>query len=239
MGGTHSHGIGGAVCFDCSEKRTIQEEQSRPPVSLGLANIPPGPLVSSAVRVEKTHARALARAIDQQKLDKSRCDETIKQMAEVENRLRIVAPKLKALEHVKHHSGSEYHRLEKEHTKLLAKKGRLKQLFNEQSTQASNDRVEVAALAALVSAEREQGCAVHRTATAVRSGTSPEPGARSSTSPAPRARRSTSPMSARRAGCPEIAPAGRGSCSPERGRTMKLVSGRDQHQMPLVAPEAA
>jgi len=147
-----------------------------------------------------------------------------------------VAPKLKALEHVKHHNaGSEYHVLEKEHKKLLAKKDKLKQLFHEQTTQVSHGRADVAALTALVSVEREKGCAVHRTSATGRSGTSPEPGARSSTSPTPRARRSTSPMSARRAGCQGSS----SGCSPERGRTMKLLPGRDQHQVPLVAPEAA
>jgi len=120
-------------------------------------------------RIEKTHARDLSRAMAHVKEDTTHLQQTLKQMSEVEARLRAVAPKLKAREYVKHHAGAEqeHHELQKEHKKLLGKRERLKQLFQEQSSQSKSDTAEVAALAALVSAEREAGCSVYRTAPAI------------------------------------------------------------------------
>ena len=250
MGGTQSHDVA-AGCFDCNSTRNDARDLSAGPHALGLDAIKPPPIsVTRSTRrqrlekahahgVEKTHAGDLSRAIAHQRDDKLALDQTVKRMAEVENRLRIVAPKLKALEPLKHKSAAtQYFELEKEHSKLLGTKNTLKQRFHELSTQMSIDRSEVEALTVLVSSEREHGCAVHRTATAVRSSASPEREARRSASPVATARRSTSPRSARRADPPANAPARKTRRSPD-GRTKQLPADLDQYEVALVAPEAA
>jgi hypothetical protein len=179
--------------------------------------------------IEKTHRGELTKAIAQHEKDLETIEDIYEEIRDVEQRMKIVKPKLQSLEQqVKDTTGqTEHYELAQELFKLQNQKSKLALRIEQWKRKAEDDHEKVKALRQVVAEERDKGCARYTTSRD-RVSSSPDPGGRRSTSPQAgvrnTSRRGTMPDSGRRSTSPEagVRNTSRRSTSPDSARRSSL-----------------
>jgi hypothetical protein len=214
MGATHSFKSTG--CCDCGGHRKEEVDNLRHIMHTRPWSKEPEPnklekqhtsLKRGLPAIERTHIGELTKAIAQHEKDRETIEDIYEEIRDVEQRMKIVKPKLQSLEQqVKDTSGqTERYELAQELFKLQNHKSKLALRIDQWKRKAEDDHEKVKALKKVVAEERDKGCA--RYTTSRDRVNSPDPGGRRSTSPQPgvrnTSRRGTGPDSGRRSTSPE------------------------------------
>jgi hypothetical protein len=236
MGATHS--FKGTGCCDCGGHRKEEVDNlrdvmhSRPwskdPELIKLEKQQTS-LKRGVPAIERTHRGELTKAIAQHEKDRETIEEIYEEIRDVEQRMKIVKPKLQSLEQQgKDATGqTEHYELANELFKLQNHKSKLALRIDQWKRKAEDDNEKVKELRKVVSEERDKGCARYTTSRD-RVNSSPDPGGRRSSSPQAgvrnTSRRGTFPDSGRRSTLPEagVRNTSRRSTSPDSARRSTL-----------------